>query len=629
MKKTWQKMLFLLILVMTISGCGDASIDESIKPNKTNEQATEVPITGIPSQDGQSDSETKTPENSNEYKVLTDIIGKETKVNDFIMPNSKDFILDELEPTYDGVERIQVTYTVMVDYKEVLDFYQDTTNRDEPDYYNAYGYFFDDVNLPEGDNFIEQILVQGLFGKTEVIMIIQNTSHVNYGDTSETTDPEATMLVFDVVDNLPVFEEVPAEVNYDDLQGMTITIDKTVKGVSLWESAKHLGFNSLELTYFIKTPFSEDRIKKVWLREDYFAEEYVMDEFQKKYSYFDPITRLYYEVSELANDEGEEPILFGSMLYTPILEPAVEITHNPLITMGSVEIESCFITELEEKTMLFVIKKDTLNTNEKWIKQWISLDYGVVFREEVYGEDLQLIDFKQLQEVSTQEIPDWMFMPRQDVNYKDQTLGLFFRGNSHSEDLRKAYQSTFSSGFFDLELLDETTDHGYRLTINGDYMSQMAEIENAEDMKGNAIEVIRLRDEEGFKVIVPSKETIYLYPSSIFENQWFQFDDLGFRERIETETEIIYVFDKTDAASVSGMIQRYEYTIDRETNRFISITTYMYDAYIGISDLFNKATYLIQELTPSDDSVFEIPGYYNTVYIFSHDDGENPPPWWE
>ena len=73
-------------------------------------------------------------------------------------------------------------------------------------------------------------------------------------------------------------------------------------------------------------------------------------------------------------------------------------------------------------------------------------------------------------------------------------------------------------------------------------METMAERRIVKNMKGEEIELISFREGDAFKVAVPSKEEIYLYPSSMNEHQWFQFNSLGFRKRSETEQEIIYTF---------------------------------------------------------------------------------------
>lgn len=616
--------IMALVVSFVVTACGgdtpaDASVIQ-IEPiaTETSETTTE-------------DTHTTEPI---ENVPLADLIGADTLVHNYIMPGSQDMFFEELEPTYDGIERLQITYTVMKEYQDVLAFYQEATGRPEPDYNNAYGYFFDDVFVAEGDDYIEQILVQVLFGKSEVIMILQNTSHPNAttqaAETEPSTSPETGPPTFVVLDEAPEFSATPVAIQPSRLSTGLITVDVTKTGLELWSSAKHKGFPSIEAAYLIKAPFTDDAPKTVWLREDYFAEKVVLDDAQTKFYYYDPMMELYYEASELANAEGGDPILVGTMLYVPAVNLPFALSHNPLVMAPETSIETCYLTDLNGHPALYVVKYNPESLDRMWVKQWISLTYGIVVREEVYLEDENLAQWTQLEDISLEEVPFSTFFPRQDLVYQDRTLFLYFRDNPYGVDFGQGFQATFIPGYFDIELLDEASGNGYTLTFNGDQMATLAEYELTEDMNGNAIEVIRFRDGDAFQVIVPSQETVYLYPSSVYEHQWFQFDTLGFRKRTETDTGIIYTFDKIDSGNVSGMIQRYDYHIDLATQKFDTITTYLHDPYMGNdSEAYNLVTYTVKEPVPSDDSIFQIPETYNTVWIFSHDDGEHIPPWWE
>lgn len=132
--------IMALLVSFVVTACGgdtpaDASVIQ-IEPiaTETSETTTE-------------DTHTTEPI---ENVPLADLIGADTLVHNYIMPGSQDMFFEELEPTYDGIERLQITYTVMKEYQDVLAFYQEATGRPEPDYNNAYGYFFDDVFVAEG-----------------------------------------------------------------------------------------------------------------------------------------------------------------------------------------------------------------------------------------------------------------------------------------------------------------------------------------------------------------------------------------------------------------------------------------------------------------------------------------------
>jgi len=645
MRYVW---IFVLLMSMVFSGCSqDAEISDVTSHEEETSPATST------FNEPTSTVETNTLiQNEGKNEALVDIIGEETKVHQYIMPNSKEMVFEELEPTYEGNERLQITYSVAINYKDALAYYQELTGRPEADYTNAYGYFFDDIFLGDGDDYIEQILVQDQFNRTEIVMIIQNTSRhaSNTGNASEDETERAEVNLdsyqtdFENSDTLPQFENEPSRAAVTSGEFGRISIDYLKEGLSLWQSAQHSGFESFEGHYLEKefdwqnysgeeTWSSLDSTKKVWLREDFMTEEHIIDDMNTKYTYYDPYQEIYYEVSEFVADANEESddgkILVGNMIYLPGIEDEIFISYNPFVVPTHIRVVDCYFTELFDQTMLYVLKEDEKNTNHKWTKQWISLDYGVVVKQEVYSDDSKLIKLSILQKATFDEIPYYVFMPRQDVVYKDLTLDLFFRDNHFSKDFSEGFQQTFMQGFFDIDLIDEKNSEAIQLTFDGNRMETMAERRIVKNMNEEEIELISFREGNAFKVAVPSKEEIYLYPSSINEHQWFQFNSLGFRERSETDQEIIYTFEKNDQGNISGFVNRYDYVINKTTNKFDKIIMYAKDPMTSYVDRSDEIVFSVRNLRSSSDEVFTRVSSYKENFIFAHDDGESYPPWWE
>jgi hypothetical protein len=408
-----------------------------------------------------------------------------------------------------------------------------------------------------------------------------------------------------------------------------ITVDDQLEGIQLWQSCKHNGFSSFRGDYIVKTPWAEDTLKTVWLRESYIAEKQVLGEMNTKYVYYDPYKEIYYEATELVSTEEEDTILIGTMIYTPVIKNLPPISHNALEIASHIEIKECQLTELFDMPVLYVLKKNLSQPDNGFVKQWISLDFGVVIQEEVYNEDLELVQESVLESMDFEEIPWDVFMPRQDVTYQDRTLSLFFSNTPYSEDFRDAFQSTFMEGYFDIELIDEVSGNVLTLTFNGNQMETMAERQTPLNMHGEKVEVISFREEDTYKVIVPSKEEVYFYPSSVHEHQWFQLDTLGFRKRLETDDAIVYQFEKNDPGSVSGLVNIYDYVIDQTTKKFREVNVYSKDPFSGQEYRSTETVYFVGKPKPSSDKIFSVPTSYNTTYVFSHDDGEHAPPWWE
>lgn len=167
MKKfTWIWVAAIVLVVMT--GCGQAKEEVINATEKAAENAVENAVEDVVSEnadDSQMDSQ----------KDASEEIGVEKPANfPSDAPLMTDAVITEVVPEkgYNGEDGYKLTYSTKSKKDEVLAFYQTAFEKTEPDYENAEGYFFENVELGSGD-FVRLIWVQDKITERVVVVTVE------------------------------------------------------------------------------------------------------------------------------------------------------------------------------------------------------------------------------------------------------------------------------------------------------------------------------------------------------------------------------------------------------------------------------------------------------------------------
>lgn len=409
------------------------------------------------------------------------------------------------------------------------------------------------------------------------------------------------------------------------------------------DSLRHKGFSGLEVIYehhlytwdeFMGDISYTEIIKEIIarLKGNSIYEEDRFD-YATNYKYYLESKGVYYEVNEvlLGDLTGPKEALTkrreGMSCNYPGLEGIKKPTYNPFVMDKDEVIMNAYITMLDAKPCVYLEVKST----EKLFKKWISIQHGVLIKEEVFDHRGIQVEDKFATSLKTKAIDDSVFYEPMDIAFKDITLFIYRSEGGDVDTLWEGFDNTIPDKKTGI-LLSEDNGEEKRIYTGGIDSSGM-KLQEAmyvtTYLKEDGTELtVRQMVADRIYTIVDDLETVEIYDESTFEEKFFNFSDMGLIGVKDTEKGKIYTFYDPNNISVSEMYDVYEYVV--EDKKIVKINTYMVDSILSKEKYGEEASYRI-EIVPMDENVWDN-SCMNTYKIIDHgqgsvNDGEHMPFW--
>ncbi|MDF1618423.1 S-layer homology domain-containing protein [Petrocella sp. FN5] len=433
----------------------------------------------------------------------------------------------------------------------------------------------------------------------------------------------------------PSIKERPEEKKTNSLDRDVIQFDDTLSGLDLFKSITHAGFDSITVDYMSKHSkwlmFADDydyiyseETTTVHLKNEDFYEVTRSDQYPKYDRYYRRDHGIYYVVTELEMES------IGRASYPSIIDNKDVPRHNPIVFGSKDYFVDCLVTELKGEAVIYLERLMSRDEENKLVKEWISIKDGIVIKSYTFSEDGAVEKEMEALSIRYEEIEDSVFVEPQDIAYDDITFLIYSYMNEPLIDFQDAISNTFIEEPFILDLINKKNSKNIlKMHSSGKAMNQIAITSEVKNHKGETLEIIEFHDGEYFNTVVPEKRVVEKYKTSVSDMKLFDFHSLGFRGRRETEKKIIYTFQDMGKGSVSDLITFYEYSIDKESGRFVEIASFFKESPIGEEVEGFRQEYVVTNLKKGNMAIFEIPKDYEVVQHDWHYDGEHAPIWWE
>lgn len=418
-------------------------------------------------------------------------------------------------------------------------------------------------------------------------------------------------------------------------------------GEIIFSSIIHRGFTGFEITYnrhqyqwndfFGELDYSDyERNITVNLKGKNIYEADTVDDFEKYYRYYYENEGVYYEVTEIMmgnyTDKSENLTkkILGKSCYYKGIDGLVKPTYNPLVLEKEEIVNNCYLTNFDNAPVIYLES----TYDGKLYKKWISIKYGVILKELVFDKEGLILDSKVATNIVESSIDDSVFFKPYDVEYKDITLFIYILEGGNIEPLKNALNSILPKDDFSMVLENNLDDEliihagGYD---GGQSLDTPLIISKTSDLDGNEVTLRSYFDGDYYITICEEKKIVEKYSSSCFERKFFDFERTGFIGIKEDDDRISYTFKNIGKGSVSGLLEFYEYEVNKKTNSIKKISIYQKEELNSDKIYGDVIEYEILEFGAADESLFDIPEDYRIIDHGenSHNDGEHMPPWYE
>ena len=433
----------------------------------------------------------------------------------------------------------------------------------------------------------------------------------------------------------PSVYEVPETMDITSNYYRTLTFTNELKGQALYDSFTHNGFEGLNfITTTLDTNWSgmgelvsDNFIKEtnyITCNEGYIYEYTYVNDYEQYYEYTNPENLMYYQVQDFLEGNINDPDsishnLTGGQQSLQPYKPGDRPTYNPLLLTNFERLSYITLSRYNDEDILYLEKI----SDEGLTKQWISLRYGVILKEELFnteGLSTRVKEGKFHQNLSVQEGT----FDQPNIEYKDYTMLFYFLTYENAlGSLLDSLNNTFdqSAYSFDLVSNNETayTFHVEDYEDNGKF-TKYGYVTKRTDSQGNLVELVNMYQDNLFYTIAHSMNVASAYKISTARLMMFEFEDLNLVSIVTNGTTDTYTFNNpiNDRFSVSGMYEYYEYNVNEETSEIIDIRIILKDSPFS-NDEVRASSYTIENFGSYDEELLILPDDYS---IQNPDEGE-------
>lgn len=479
------------------------------------------------------------------------------------------------------------------------------------------------------------------------------------GSSEEDTETETEDGISDEgVKNTTKQEETSAdrlkiqEKSKTEIMTNTLSYDGRSKGMELFQSVVHKGFDQLKIIYETQTynwteffgeyDYSlqeEERI--VYLKGKNIHEAVLTNPMAKQYRYYREDHGIHYEVSELVMDSMDEASdqdaternvkKFGMSSYFDVFSDINAPSHNPFLLEKDMSVVDCMTSTMGEEPVIYLEKSMKVEEGHTLVKEWVSIKDGIVIKRESYNEKGVIEKVEIAKEVVHEAIENQIFFEPTDVDYKDLTFLIYLYDEENKKEFQDAFRNTFIDEPFSMALTDLNTKEKLKLYSTSGEMKQVLIESITSNAAGKSMKAFYFRDVNAdyFTTIIPELKLIELYRSSVLDMKWFDFEALGFRGRRVDDGKAVFTFQDLGMGGVHDYSTFYDYVIDLESGKFIQIDTYLKESIKGEEVAGYRKSYVLSDLKKERIDIFDHLNGYNEIKYETHYDGEHPPSWWE
>ncbi|MDF1616870.1 hypothetical protein [Petrocella sp. FN5] len=436
------------------------------------------------------------------------------------------------------------------------------------------------------------------------------------------------------------------------LEKDTLSYDGRLKGLELFQSVVHKGFDQLKIIYETQTynwteffgeyNYSlqeEERI--VYLKGKNIHEAVLTNPMAKQYRYYREDHGMHYEVSELVMDSMDEASdqdaternvkKFGMCSYFDVFLDINPPSHNPFLLEKDMFVVDCRISTIEDEPVIYIEKSMRVENGHKLIKEWVSIKDGIVIKRESYNEKGVIEKLEVAKAVSYEAIEDQIFFEPTDVDYKDLTFFIYLYDEENKKEFQEAFRNTFIDEPFSMALINLDTKEKLKLYSTSGEMKQVLIESTASNAAGKSMKAFYFRDVNAdyFTTIIPELKLIEHYRSSVVDMKWFAFEALGFRGRRVDDGKAVFTFQDLGMGGVHDYYTFYDYSIDLKSGKFVQIDSYLKESLKGKEVPGYRKRYVLSELKKESIDIFDQLGGYKEIKHETHYDGEHPPSWWD
>ena len=412
----------------------------------------------------------------------------------------------------------------------------------------------------------------------------------------------------------------------------TTSTNTSLVGVELFNTLNHPGFKGITAIYdktttnwtdFFGEIQSSDysvEITSHLLGQDVYEMEYA-SEYTEYHRLYVKNSGVFKEVSVLGMEDGTKTTL-GFMSHVAVVPDPP--TYNPYYLKQGESLIDCIYVEYEGKS---AVKLDSNYDGKTYVK-WIDPEIGLMIKQEISDENDRIIEkwlLKDIQHDANMSASN--FAIPYTADYMDISILLYEKFGGDLDTLKSALTHSLPAEPFKIHFVADNGDWidyhtgGYR---GQQFIDQYIVVREVLDENSAPIIIKQYFDDPNFYTIVDVKELVEIYKYNAYGLRLFDFEYTGFREKIEADETVTYVFEDYMFPSTSGIRRFYHYPIDLNSGKFTAIKIVDCKCEGENKDIISETSYEFNSWGEADPSLIEYPDAYRKIEGETFDDSRIP-----